>query len=58
MSCLPVWRTSIENVLMLRTMQGLTWDEIADRVGVNWRTAMRRHDRAVETLKRILDKRG
>jgi RNA polymerase sigma factor (sigma-70 family) len=46
------------DVLMLRTMQGLTWEEVADRVGVNWRTAMRRHDRAVETLKQILDERG
>lgn len=45
------------DVLMLRTMEGLTWEEVAYRVGVNWRTAMRYHDRAVETLKRILAER-
>lgn len=45
-------------IVILRTMQGLSWEEVARRVGVNWRTAMRYHDRAVETLKQILDERG
>ncbi len=45
-------------VVILRTMQGLSWEEVARRVGVNWRTAMRYHDRAVKTLKQILDERS
>lgn len=45
------------NVAILRTMQGLTWEEVGRRLGVNWRTAVRYHGKAIETLKRIADER-
>lgn len=45
------------DVLILRTMRGLTWVEVGKRVGVNWRTAIKYHKRAVETLKRMCDER-
>lgn len=46
------------DVVILRTMQGLAWAEVARRVGVSERTATRYHERAVETLKQILGERG
>lgn len=46
------------NVVILRTMQGLTWEEVGRRVSVNWRTAFRYHERALETLKRMFDERN
>lgn len=45
------------NVVILRTMQGLTWEEVGRSVGVNWRTAIRHHEKAMEILKRISDER-
>lgn len=45
------------DVLILRTMRGLTWVEVGKSVGVNWRTAIRYHERAMETLKRMCNER-
>lgn len=46
------------NVVVLRTMRGLAWEEVGTRVGVNWRTAIRYHERALGTLKRIFDEQS
>lgn len=46
------------DVVLLRTMQGLAWAEVAERVGVSERTATRYHERTIDTLKQILAERG
>lgn len=46
------------DVLILRTMKGLAWAEVAGRIRVSKRTATRYHAKAVATLKKILEERG
>ncbi len=46
------------DVVVLRTIRGLAWAEVARSVGVSERTATRYHERAVKTLKQILEERG